>query len=60
MAIETRLVLDADGNIINRIVFDTEGTYPATNLAPSGVDGAIGGTYIDGVYTAPPEPEDDE
>ena len=59
------LVTDAEGLIVNRIVLDentprnwTPG--PGLTLLPHSVQGAIGGTYIDGVYTPPPEPEESD
>ena len=57
--IQIRLLLDEEGNIVNRIVYDTEAMYDPSPLilTPEGVDGDIGGTYIDGVYTPPPEDE---
>ena len=58
-----RLVLDGDGNIMNAIVIEpaeVDEWCAATGclLAPVGVNGEIGGTYSNGVYTPPPEPEE--
>ena len=54
---ETYVVLDASGNIINRIVL-TDATQWApvageSIMAETSGPMAIGGTYISGVYTAP-------
>ena len=57
------LVIDGDGNVVNRIVTN-EGTPddwvpgPGLTLLDRSIEGDIGGTYIDGVYTPPPEPEE--
>ena len=53
----TRLLLDNLGNVVNRILLYSKDTYDPSPLilAPKNVDGEIGGTYINGVYT-PPEP----
>ena len=50
-----RLVLDDAGNIVNRIMLEPFAAYdPAPFVvAPEGVDGEIGGTYLNGVYTPP-------
>ena len=55
-----RLLIDHEGNVVNRILLEFDAVYDSTPyaLAPAGVDGKIGGTYINGVYTAPPEPEE--
>ena len=57
-----RLLLDDAGTIVNRILLEPDALYNPTPyiLAPDEVDGEIGGTYIDGVYTPPPEPEETE
>lgn len=57
-----RLVTDNEGLIVNRIVLDesTPGDWhpgAGLTLLPHTVQGAIGGTYVGGVYTPPPEPE---
>ena len=54
-----RLLLDEQGNIVNRIMLEPDVVYDPSPLivAPEGVDGDIGGTYIDGVYTPPLEPD---
>lgn len=57
------IVTDNSGLIVNRIVKD-ENTpsdwSPGTGLTvwPETIEGAIGGSYIDGVYTPPAEPEE--
>ena len=53
-----RLLIDVDGNIVNRIMLEPDAEYDPSPLIvlPEGVDGEIGGTYINGVYT-PPESE---
>ena len=56
-----RTVTNTDGLIVNRIVVDetTPDDWhpgPGLTLRPPDVDGAIGGTYINGLYTPPPEP----
>ena len=50
-----RLLLDSEGNIVNRIMLEPNAVYDPSPLivAPDGVDGDIGGTYINGVYTPP-------
>ena len=50
------LLLDSDGLIVNRIMLEPDAEYDPLPLilAPEGVDGEMGGTYIDGVYTPPP------
>ena len=55
-----RLLIDVDGNIVNRILLESDAVYDPSPLiiAPEGVDGNIGGTYIGGVYTPPSEPEE--
>ena len=55
-----RLLVDADGLIVNRIMIEPDAVFDPSPLivAPDGVDGYIGGTYIDGVYTPPPELND--
>ena len=58
-------VTNVDGLIVNRIVVDetTPADWhpgPGLTLQPASVDGAIGGTIIDGVYTPPPEPDEAE
>ena len=54
-----RLLLDSEGNIVNRILLEPDAEYDPAPLivAPVDVDGAIGGTYINGVYTPPLESE---
>ena len=63
MVVQTRLVYEvATGAVSNRILVDEAFDYVQWSLgdglalAPASVQGAIGGTYIDGVYTAPPKP----
>ena len=65
MNMRIHLVVDAEGTVINRIVLDentpdnwTPG--PGLRLLPHSVEGAIGGTYINGVYAAPPQTESEE
>ena len=65
MPTAVHVITNSDGLVVNRIVVDdTTPTDwhpgPGLTLQPAGVDGAIGGTYINGVYTAPPEPEESE
>ena len=54
-----RLLLDNEGNVINRILLEPDAIYDPSPLivGPEEVDGEIGGTYINGVYTPPPEPD---
>lgn len=53
-------LIDSDGLIVNRIVLDDTGAWevPEGHSIVEETDAAIniGGTYIDGVYTPPPEP----
>lgn len=56
----TYAVIDAQGAIVNRVIVDAESPWQA----PEGLTSVeelspmvIGGTYIDGAYTPPPEPE---
>lgn len=53
-----RLLLDNEGNIVNRIMLEPDVEYDPSPLivAPEGVDGEMGGTYINGVYTPPIKP----
>ena len=60
-----RLVIDSDGKVDNTIVIEPEAVDEWCRgtgciLAPAGVDGEIGGTYSDGVYTAPAPQEGEE
>ena len=50
-----RLLLDSDGNIVNRIMLEPDAEYDPSPLivAPEEIDGQIGGTYINDVYTPP-------
>ena len=57
------LVTNGAGRIVNRIVCDetTPADWhpgPGLTLHPPEVQGSIGGSIINGVYTPPPEPED--
>ena len=61
----TRIITNADGLIVNRIVIDETTLHDwhpgfGLTLQSAGVDGAIGGTYVNGVYTPPPEPDEGE
>ena len=51
-----RLLLDSEGLIVNRILLEPDAIYDPSPLiiAPEEIDGDIGGTYIDGIYTPPP------
>ena len=55
-----RLLLDNEGNVINRILLEPDAAYDPSPfiMAPEEVDGEIGGTYIGGVYTPPLEPDE--
>lgn len=58
------LVIDTEGNVVNIVVTGPEtpddwSPGPGLTLLPHSQQGAIGGTYINGVYTAPPEPEEE-
>ena len=48
-----RLLLDSDGLVVNRILLEPGVEYNPSPLvlAPEGVDGEIGGIYINGVYS---------
>ena len=63
MVVQTRLVIDSEGNIVNRILLDSSLTDwspgEGLTLVPANIDGDIGGTYINGVYTPPPDPPAD-
>ena len=50
-----RLVVDASGNIVNRILLAPGALYDPSpyTLAPTSIDGEVGGRYIDGAYTPP-------
>src|SRR5262245_3903571 len=52
------VIVDASGNIVNRVLADDAATCPCpagcTLVADN--DYAIGGTLLNGVYTAPPSP----
>ena len=57
-----RIITDSDQRIVNRIMVDenTPAVWhpgPGLTLHPEGVDGAIGGSLVGGVYTPPSEPE---
>ena len=54
-----RLLLDSAGNIVNRILLEPDAVYDPSPfiVAPEDVDGEIGGTFINGVYTPPLETE---
>ena len=59
-----QLVINDDGLVVNRIVTDetTPNDFnpgPGLTMLPHTVEGVIGGTYKNGVYT-PPEPEETE
>ena len=66
MPVMTHLIVDSDGLIVNRILLDTATTSwepgPGLTMLPATIHGAIGGAYLNGVYTPPPEPpaEDEE
>ena len=61
-----RLVTDPNGNVVNHIVADANfpsDSLPGYVIHPSSIIGGIGGTIINGIYTAPPappEPEDEQ
>ena len=50
-----RLLLDSDGLVVNRILLEPDVVYDPSPyiLAPEGIDGEIGGTYLNGVYSPP-------
>lgn len=59
------LVVNSEGLVVNLIVCDEntpDDFSPGSGLTlvKNTVDGAIGGSYIDGVYTPPSEPEEEE
>ena len=62
----TCLIVNESGLIVNRIVYDDELTPPdwhpgeGLTMLDKSIDGAIGGSYINGVYTPPPEPKEDD
>src|SRR5215475_10232043 len=51
-------IVDASGNIVNRVLADNAATCPCPAECALVVDNdyAIGGTFLNGVYTAPPTP----
>lgn len=58
------IVVDVDGLIVNRIVCseDTPEDWtpgPGLTMHKESSPMAIGGTYVNGAYTSPPEPEDE-
>ena len=57
---ETRIVVrDEDGLIVNCIMFDPDAEWsPPEGHSIYDFVGAIGGTYINGVYTEPSDEED--
>lgn len=64
MATEPRSVIDHNGVVINHIVIDPELTPPHYHpgrgmIVLDRVVGELGGKFVDGIYTPPPEPQDE-
>jgi len=58
-------LVDADGLVVNAMVWDGQTEYtPADGLTvvaiPEGVGAGPGWTYDGNIFTAPPEPSDDD
>ncbi|MCD9821216.1 hypothetical protein [Bradyrhizobium japonicum] len=55
----TLAVIDSTGTIVNRVVIEGDAWTPpegCTTVEETDTPFAIGGTYIDGIYTPPPSP----
>lgn len=56
------IIVDESGNIVNRIVWDGEPSWEPqagqSVIEDQNNEYDIGGTYIEGVYTPPPAPEE--